>query len=379
MAIKKKKIFLVVSEDWSFWSHRLSLALSAMESGFEVTLVTKINMLASSIKNKGINVINLNFGRSSKTPLTDLINIVRLFFLFKKEKPDLIHNVALKTILISSMSALFNRKTVVVNAFTGLGYVFSSEQFKARVIRLFFKSSFNLITRKHNFWTIFQNSDDMNAFQKRGLSVPERSILIRGSGVDTNEFNQSKDLNDIPVIMLASRMLWDKGVGEFVEAAKLINSTKTKAKFILVGNVDPDNPMSIPIPTLKEWSNEGHIIWQGYSKTMPETLASASIVCLPSYREGLPKVLLEAAAVGRPLIATDVPGCREIVKNNENGLLVKLKDVDSLYNAMMKLIKNKKLRENMGEKSRKVVEAEFSAKIINKQTISFYNSILKIK
>ena len=371
---KKLKLFIIVSEDWSFWSHRLSLAQSAIDAGFNVTVLTKINELEDKIKEKGINVININFVRSSKSPITDLLNIIKLFSIFRKEKPDIIHNVALKTILIGSLAALFNRKSVVVNAFTGLGYVFSSNQLQAKIIRLFIKPAFQLITLKHNYWTIFQNPDDSNLFNGLGLIEPERSVIIRGSGVDTNEFLQATDTNNTPVVMLASRMLWDKGIGEFVEAAKRIRDENSDAKFILVGDSDTDNPMSIPVSTLETWAKEGHVSWEGHSNNMPETLALASIVCLPSYREGLPKVLLEAAAVGRPLIATDVPGCREIVKNGENGILVKLKDVDSLYNAIKILMSDNEMRQAMGKKSRLLIESELSTDIINKQTLQLYKT-----
>lgn len=372
----KKKLFIVVSEDWSFLLHRISLALSAIEAGYDVTLLTKVSKFEEKIKEKGINVININFSRSSKSPLADLFNVIKLICIFKKEKPDVIHNVAVKTILIGSIAALFNKETVVVNAFTGLGYVFSSNQFQARLIRLFIKPVFKLVMRRRNYWTIFQNLDDMNLFNQQGLIVSKRSALIRGSGVDTNEYLQTIDKNTTPVVMLVSRMLWSKGIGEFVEAARRAYEQNMEAKFVLVGDIDPDNPMSIPISTLNKWTSEGYVTWQGHSDNMPETLSSASIVCLPSYREGLPKSLLEAAALGRPLIATDVPGCREIVKNGENGILVKLKDVDSLYNAIKMLTENDEMRRAMGQKSRLLVETELSAEIINAQTIKLYKTAL---
>jgi glycosyltransferase involved in cell wall biosynthesis len=372
----KKKLFIVVSEDWSFLLHRISLALSAIEAGYDVTLLTNVNKFEEKIKENGINVININFSRSSKSPLTDLFNVIKLICIFKEEKPDVIHNVAVKTILIGSIAALFNKDTVVVNAFTGLGYVFSSNQFQARLIRLFIKPVFKLVMRRRNYWTIFQNPDDMNLFNQQGLIVSKRSALIRGSGVDTNEYLQTIDKNTTPVVMLVSRMLWTKGIGEFVEAARRVHEQNIEAKFVLVGDIDPDNPMSIPISTLNKWTSEGYVTWQGHSDNMPETLSSASIVCLPSYREGLPKSLLEAAALGRPLIATDVPGCREIVKNGENGILVKLKDVDSLFNAIKMLIGNDEMRRAMGQKSRLLVETELSAEIINAQTIKLYKTAL---
>ena len=374
--MKKNKLFFIVSEDKSFWSHRLSLALSAIDAGYDVTLVSNFNKLESKIKNRGVNVININFVRSSKHPFTDLKNIFKLIFILRKEKPDIIHNVALKTILIASIAGLFSKKMVIINAFTGLGYVFSSDQLHAKLIRFFIKPIFKLLFRRSNYWTIFQNPDDMNLFERLGIINQNRSILIRGSGVETDKFIQSDDLNKIPVVMLASRMLWDKGVGEFVEVAKRAYKNKINAEFMLVGGINNDNPMSIPLSTLKQWVSNGDVQWEGHSDNMPDMLASASIVCLPSYREGLPKVLLEAAAIGRPLIASDGPGCREIVRDKYNGLLVMMSDADSLYEAVLMLVNNRKMRETMGRNSRTLVETELSTTIINTQTIELYRRVV---
>ena len=369
------KLFIVVSEDWYFWSHRLSLAVAAINNGFEVTLLTKLNHLKKNIEKKGVNVIDINFTRSSNTPVTDLLNIIKLIQIYKTEKPDIIHNVSLKTILISSISSLFISNTVIINAFTGLGYVFSSNKARAKIIRLFLRPILRFIFNEHNYWSIFQNPDDLNLLRKLKIIDSNRSLVIRGSGVDTNEFSYRIDTNTIPVVMLASRMLWDKGVGEFVEAAKRIRSENIQSKFVLVGDTDRHNPMSIPVPTIRKWKEEGYVEWLGYKDNMQEILSSASIVCLPSYREGLPKILLEAAATGRPLIATDVPGCREIVQDGENGILVTVKDVSSLYNAMIILISDRNLRDKMGRKSRLLVESDFSTDIVNSKIIQLYQSI----
>ena len=370
------KLFIIVSEDWSFISHRLALALSAIEAGFDVTVITRLGKFENKIRENGINVIDINFRRSSKTPLIDLCNVIKLIFIFKKEKPDIVHNVALKTILLSSIAALFSRETKVINVFTGLGYVFSSNQLHARCIRFFIKPILKLFFKNSNYWAIFQNPDDMNLFENLGITKFNRTVLIRGSGVDIKEFKQSDDINKIPIVMLASRMLWDKGIGEFVEVAKRASKNNIKAEFVLVGGVDTENPMSIPMSTLKKWVSEGYIDWRGHSDKMPCMLASSSIICLPSYREGLPKVLLEAAAIGRPLIATNAPGCREIVKDGYNGALVEMKSADSLYNAVIMLLNDKEMRGRMGRNSRLLVEKELSTKIINTKTIKLYNEVI---
>ena len=370
------KILYLVSEDQAFCTHRLDLAKAAKKSGCEVVVVTKVTQYEDEIISNDFKLINLNLSRSASRPLRDFFTLLKLIQIYKKEKPDIVHHVTLKVVLLGTIATLFSGKIVSINAFTGLGFVFSSCQIKAKIIRLLIRPALKVLLRRKNAWTIFQNPDDLELFNNLGLIEPDRSVIIRGSGVDINEFEQTPDVNNIPVIMLASRMLWDKGVGEFVDAAKRAHEENLKAKFIIVGDIDKDNPMSISISTLKKWTDEGYITWDGHSNNMSEKLSSASVVCLPSYREGLPKVLLEGAAIGRPLIATDVPGCREIIINNVNGILVKLKDVDSLYNAIKVLVSNSEMRFRMGQESRALIETKLSANIINTQTLDLYKTAI---
>jgi len=370
------KILYLVSEDQSFCTHRLDLAKAAKKSGYEVVVVTKVTQYEDEIISNGFKLINLNLSRSASRPLRDFFTLLKLIQIYKKEKPDIVHHVTLKVVLLGTIATLFSGKIVSINASTGLGFVFSSSQIKAKIIRLLIRPVLKALLRRKNAWMIFQNPDDLELFNNLGLIEPDRSVIIRGSGVDINEFEQTPDVNNIPVIMLASRMLWDKGVGEFVNAAKRAHEENLKAKFIIVGDIDKDNPMSISVSTLKKWTDEGYITWDGHSNNMSEKLSSASVVCLPSYREGLPKVLLEGAAIGRPLIATDVPGCREIIINNVNGILVKLKDVDSLYNAIKVLVSNSEMRFRMGQESRALIETKLSANIINTQTLDLYKTAI---
>ncbi|MBL1140656.1 MAG: NAD-dependent epimerase/dehydratase family protein [Proteobacteria bacterium] len=368
------KLIIVVSEAWVFMSHRLPLAKAAIAAGYDVTVITRVGELKETLANEGINVINLDFVRSSRWPIKDLINLIKLVNILNRQKVDIIHNVSMKIILLGTIAGLLSKTKVIVNAFTGLGYVFSSQEFHARVIRLFLVPVLKILLKNNHCHAIFQNPDDMALFASLGIIEKERTVLIRGSGVDINQFSQSHDDNLVPVVMLASRMLWDKGIGEFVEAAKLAAEDNLNARFVLVGDVDPQNPMSIPKSKLNSWSGEGYVNWLGHSNEMPSVLKSSTVVCLPSYREGLPKVLLEAAAIGRPLVATDVPGCREIVIDGENGILVKLKDVDSLYEAIKKLVLDEEMRRSMGKNSRKLVEEKLSTDIINAQTIQLYKT-----
>jgi len=200
--------------------------------------------------------------------------------------------------------------------------------------------------------------------------------IVRGSGVDVKKFIPAEESTGVPIVMLASRMLWDKGVGEFIEAAKILKQEGVEARFVLVGDSDPENPASIPNAQLSEWHELGIVEWWGERGNMHEMLTQAHIVCLPSYREGLPKVLLEAASCGKPIIATDVPGCREIVHNGENGILVPLKDSSSLASAMKELINNPEKRKIIGINGRRLVENEFSEEIVVSQTLKVYQELL---
>jgi glycosyltransferase involved in cell wall biosynthesis len=208
-----------------------------------------------------------------------------------------------------------------------------------------------------------------------GIVSPERVRLIRGSGVDIERFAPTPEPVGMPVVMLPSRMLWDKGVGEFVESAQLLKSRGVVARFVLVGDSDPENPAAISVAQLESWRDSGVVEWWGRCEDMPQVLAQASIVCLPSYREGLPKALLEAAACSRPLVSCDVPGCREIVRHGENGLLVPLRDAMALAGAIEKLLGDPGLRAAMGKRGRSLVEAEFSESLVAAQTLAIYREM----
>jgi glycosyltransferase involved in cell wall biosynthesis len=368
------RLVYVVSEDWVFVSHRLSLAKQAIANGFDVIAITHIDKHEDILRSSGLKVINVNFSRSFKKPFSDVVSIYKLIKLFSQLKPDVIHNVGLKVSLISSIAASFSKVPVVINAYTGLGYVFSSSDKLAKMIVLFLNPALRYLNGRENTWAVFQNKDDRKIFENNNLINESKTILIKGSGVDANEFSFSGESEEPIIIMLASRMLWDKGVGEFVDASKLLKLKYPEVRFVLVGDIDEQNPMSLTKDIIDAWVDEGVVEWWGHKQTMSKTLKLAHVVVLPSYREGLPKVLLEAASVGRALIAADVPGCREIVRNEVNGYLVEVKNAACLAEAIKKLILNKELRMEMGKKGREIVEKELSSEIINEQFINLYQS-----
>lgn len=371
-----KKIIYLVSEDWYFCSHRQDIAKAAKQHGYQITVITRVRNHGEIIRNTGINLVNVEFQRSARHPLKDIKLLFSLIRLYRQIKPDLVHHVALKPILIGSVAAIIAGVPVVINALTGLGYIFTSDHLKARILRVALKLILLFLLSRNNMWTIFQNEDDRDFLCLQGLVSRDKAELIRGSGVDIRKFGLGSELPGAIVIMLASRMLRDKGVTEFVEAARICREHATKARFILVGDIDLENHASIQLAELKRWQVEGVIEWWGQCNDMPGIFQQVHIVCLPSYREGLPKVLLEAAASGKPIVATDVPGCREIVINEENGLLVPVKNAERLARAITRLAENKQLRIKMGKYGRKLVESEFSVDIINSRTLALYERAL---
>jgi glycosyltransferase involved in cell wall biosynthesis len=239
-------------------------------------------------------------------------------------------------------------------------------------LRDFIKLFYRLVL--NNTWVIFQNPDDRAAFLESHLVDPKKVTLIRGSGVDIRRFSPRPEPPGIPLVVLPARLLWDKGVGEFVTAARMLQTEGLHVRFALVGDGDDENPASVSASQLRAWENGGVIEWWGWQENMQDVYAQAAIVCLPSYREGLPKTLIEAAACGRPIITSDVPGCREVVRQGENGLLVPARDASALAEALKDLLQNPKERLEMGKRGRIIAEKEFSMNLVISQTLAFYQS-----
>lgn len=371
------KLLYFVTEDWYFCSHRLSLALAAQKAGYEVVVLTRVNQHGELIRSHGLKLIHFELSRRSRNPLKELGVILRLLRVYKEQKPDIVHHVALKPVLYGSIAARVTGIPAVVNALTGLGFLFISKHWQARVLRPLVELAFRLLLNRPNSRVIFQNPDDMALLTSRGVLALGQGVLIRGSGVSTTQFNATSEVNGLPLVVLASRMLWDKGVGEFVEAVRQLRGQGVVARFALVGEGDPGNPASISHNQLSQWQDEDAVEWWGRRDDMPQVFAQSHIVCLPSYREGLPKVLIEAAACGRPIIATDVPGCREIVRHGENGLLVPARDFRALANTLLHLINNPSLRIAMGKRGREIVKKEFSIGHVISQSLALYKELIR--
>ena len=366
------RLLYLVTEDWYFCSHRLALARAAREAGFDVTLATRVQRHGHLILEAGLDLVPLRLSRRSSNPVRELGSLYEILALYRRVRPDIVHHVALKPVLYGSIAAIAAGVPSVINALAGLGYIFSSRDLKARCLRPIVKTAFRVILNRPNSHVILQNPDDRKLLALLGITGAKDSPLIRGSGADLSRYAPHPEQPGVPVVVLPARMLRDKGVEEFIEAARILKGSGVASRFVLAGEPDPDNPASIPEARLKAWASEGVIEYWGWQEDMARVFCQAHVVCLPSYREGLPKVLIEAAASGRPIVTCDVPGCREIVRHEQNGLLVPARDPRALASALQRLIEDPTLRARFAEKGRAIAEAEFSQDRTIEQTLALY-------
>jgi glycosyltransferase involved in cell wall biosynthesis len=374
---RKKKLLFFVTEDWYFCSHRLPLAISAQEAGYDVSVVTRVNQHGDEIKRAGINLIPIELSRRGINIVKEFKTIARVAKIYKKERPDYVHHIALKPVIYGTIASMITGVPRVVNAMAGMGLLFSSKSYKFRVLKPFIKLMFRFLLNRKKSRVILQNPDDVKLLTQAKILNKDSVELILGSGVDPQKYFYIKEQADPPVVVLASRLLWDKGIKEFVDAARILKSEGVIARFVLVGEGDSENPSAIPHSKLKEWHEQGDVEWWGRRNNMPEVFAQSSVVCLPSfYGEGVPKVLIEAASCGRAIVTTDTPGCREIVKDGVNGLLVPPGDVAAVADAIKQLIDSPELRSKMAAKGRELVEREFSLKKVNTETLQVYKDLL---
>lgn len=373
-----KKILFFVSEDWYFCSHRLDLAKDAIQNGFEVSLVTRVTNDADRIRNAGINLIPININRSQINVFSDIKILIELFKVIKEIEPDLMHNVAVKPVILGSFISVFFKKMHVINALGGLGFVFSSDNIKAKLLKPIVQFLFKLLLGMKSSHLIVQNKDDYQFFKDNILIAESNLSLLKGAGIDNKYYQPLPEPAGIFKATLLARMLVDKGVLEFVDAAKILKNKGVACELVLVGDPDPSNPASIDIAQLRKWDESKLITWKGFEPDIRSIWASSHLSVLPSYREGLPKSLLESAACGRAIVTTNVPGCREIVIDGVNGLLVTPKSGSELAVAIETLVKDETLRKSMAIAGRKLIDNELSSEIIHKKTIDLYKTIISI-
>ncbi len=367
------KLLFYVTEDWYFLSHRLPLAQAAMNEGYEVVLVTNITSFRSEIEKYGVRVIPFSGDRKSINPFNMALQVLKLKRVIAQEKPDLLHLVSLKPMLIGGLAALNIKSVKVVNTLTGLGWSFSSKKVIASTISKVLSVLLKRLLRESD--TIVQNEEDYQWLI--ALGVPENKVkLIKGSGVDVKVFLPSKSKNKVPVVTCAARMIVEKGILDFIDAAKILKRRGVAAKFQLIGSSDAGNRSAVPEAYLIDCQEKGYISWLGHRTDIAELLQQSDIACLPSfYREGVPKVLLEAAAVGLPIVTTDWVGCREVVQHGHNGVLVPIKNPVALADALEEVILNVDKRQRMGEESRKMVLEGFTLEQVINQTLYIYKAL----
>jgi len=377
MSKRKPKLLIFITEDWYFWIHWLALAQGARDAGYEVQIATRIGKHKTMIEREGFKVIPLRLIRRSKNILNELLSILEIIKIYRREQPDVVHNLSIKPILYGSLAAKIAGAYHVVNTLPGLGVLFVNKGFMAIIFRNMAKIAYFMAFFSKSSRVIFQNQEDLKRFVESKIVSSKKAILIRGVGVNVLKFKYTPEHSSTPIVVLASRMLWNKGIGELVEAARNLRKKSVECRVVLVGVPDPENPQSIDEETLKSWHDEGAVEWWGYREDMPRVLSEANIVVLPTtYGEGLPTILLEAASCGRAVIATDVPGCREIVRHKENGLLVPVGNTQLLIDSLRLLIGNQDLRKRMGMCGRKIAEKEFSVEKIVAETLLVYKRLL---
>jgi len=371
-----RKLLFVVNDGPFFLSHRLPLAEAAREAGYEVHVATPEDAGTARIKDRGFAFHPIPLVRSGTRLSQEAGSFLALLRLYRALRPDIVHHVTIKPVLYGGLAARLARVPAVVHAVTGLGYLFVARTLKAAALRAAAKAVYRVALRHPRSRVIFQNRDDMAFFQEQALVRPGQAVLIRGSGVDMAAFAPRPEPEGTPVILFASRMLWDKGVGEFMGAARRLRERGVEARFVLAGDTDPNNPAGVPADRLASWRACGLAEFRGQCAQMAGVFAEAHVVCLPSYREGLPKVLVEAAACGRAIVATDVPGCREIVQPGVNGLLVPARDEAALADALQQLIEDPGRRRAMGRAGRRLAVEAFALDRVIAGTLGLYSDLL---
>jgi glycosyltransferase involved in cell wall biosynthesis len=370
------KIILVANTDWYLYNFRASLMNELRLQGSEVVLVSPSGEFCTNFQEWGIRWIPWDVGRKTLSPIQEMSAISGLMRIYHQERPDLVHHHTIKPVLYGTIAARMNGIPAVINAVTGRGYVFLGEDRRARLLRFLIKPLYRLFMRSSSVGMIFENQTDREFFVKHQLVNYDQTWLVESVGVDPERFQPQPEPEGEVVILLPARMLWDKGIGVLVEAARLLKKWGIPVRVVLAGPLDPGNPSAIPEETIHSWQAEGIVEWLGWQKDMENIYAQSHIVTLPSFHEGVPTVLIEAAACGRPLVATDIPGCRAVIKPEENGLLVPPRDAQALANALRRLTNSPELRQRMGMAAHQRVLEKFTDQQVNRATIEIYHQLL---
>lgn len=370
-------LLFVVNCPAFFVSHRLAIALAAREAGYDVHIATGPGEQIKTITGHGFEHHLLPLNRSGQQLWAEISSFLGIRRLFRTLKPDIVHLVTIKPVMYGSLAARFVKVPAVVAAVSGLGTVFLADSMLGKIRRKLVLSMYRLGFGHKNLKVILQNRDDCRLLESVGAVNDDQSRLIRGAGVDLEECRYEEEPEGRPVVVMAARLLKDKGIYEFVEASEILASRGVEVSFRVLGDVDIHNRSSVSTGDLEDWKRSTAVEFLGYRKDIAEQYARANIVCLPSYREGLSKSLLEGAACGRAIVTTDAPGCRDAVEPGKTGLLVPAKDAVALADAIQKLAENRTLRRSMGRAGRALAEKEFSSEKIIAQHFAIYRELLQ--
>jgi glycosyltransferase involved in cell wall biosynthesis len=369
------RVLFVANSFEYFVSHRLALADAAKSEGWSVHVATPRSKRGACLQSRGITYHQLALDRKGINPLRELRSLLRIRQIYKEVRPDLVHLIGPKSVMYGGLLARWQSIPAMVCLIPGMGYIYLLGGLKGRIVRAMGHAGYRLSLLHPNKRVIFQNPDDRQLFLDHHLCEASEAKLILGSGVDPKSFAAMKEPEGKPIAVFASRFLKEKGVEIFADIGRQLLGEGISARFALVGEVDPGNPSSVSEEQIKAWEGDGIENW-GFRPDMPEVFASCHLVCLPSYRrEGIPKVLIEAASCGRPSITFEMPGCREIVQNGVTGLLVPTKDVNAYKSAVRRLLEDANLRRQLGIAGRKCVEERFSLDHVNRQTLDIYNQV----
>ncbi|MBM3489285.1 MAG: glycosyltransferase family 4 protein [Alphaproteobacteria bacterium] len=376
-AISQPRLLYLMNEALFFTTHRMPVALAARAQGFEVHVAAPYAAEhVAVIERNGFAYHAISLQRGGQSPIADLRLFLACWRLIRQLRPRLVHHVAMKPILYGGLASRLLGVPATVHAVTGLGHLFVRQDWRARSLRWIVLRLYRLALRHGNARVIFQNRDDLAMFVARGLVAPAATRLIRGTGVDMAVFHPAPTLPWPPLVLFPARLIADKGVYEFVAAARLLKQHGMPGRFVLVGRRDPENPTDVAEATLHGWVADGIVEWWGFRRDMPEVLRQASIVCTPSYREGLPRGLIEAAASGLPIVTTDVPGCREIVEHEATGLLVPARDAPATAAALGRLIADRALCQRLGAEGRRRALRDYALEPFVAATLALYRELL---
>jgi glycosyltransferase involved in cell wall biosynthesis len=372
------KLHFVVNEDWAFFSHFFERAIAAQSAGYNVGISAHCGEKKAVLEGAGFTLYPHDISRSGTNPFIEIQNLLAMVKVFRKSSPDIIHLIALKPIVIGAIAARIYGKAQVVCAPIGMGYLFSSNDRKARLLQPLVRFVLRRLLNFKNTQVIIENDEDCASLISGNYVKKSNIQVIKGAGVDLSLYRAIPENLDTQVVTMFARVLRDKGVLDFVEAAKIVHHKFPNAKFQLVGDCDLGNPTSFSEHEVHSWEASGSIKWLGYRADVPELLVASNIVCLPSYREGLPKTLIEACAAQRAIVATDVTGCREVVAHESNGLLVPVRNPERLAEAISQLLGDPVQRTAFAKNGRVRAETEFASSIVIEQTLAVYKKVLSV-